>query len=71
MSGGEASVPKVPETWLAALGPEGRLAVVEQDGPMGKAVVYTPAEGGYGRRVAFDAAAATLAGFEPQTGFAF
>lgn len=67
----EGSVTRAPQAWLDALTPGGRLGVIECDGPTGKAVLYTRADDGFGRRSLFDATAPVLPGFEPQTGFAF
>ncbi len=66
----EGAVGRVPEAWLAALAPGGRLGVVERDGAVGQAVLYLRAEDGFGRRVLFNAFPPVLAGFEPQHGFA-
>jgi protein-L-isoaspartate(D-aspartate) O-methyltransferase len=49
----------------------GRLAVVERDGPVGKASLYIKAEDGIGRRELFDATPPVLAGLEVHHGFAF
>lgn len=67
----EGSVGKVPEAWLGALSLGGRLAVVERDGPVGKACLYVRNADGFGRRVLFDATPPVLAGFEISAGFAF
>jgi protein-L-isoaspartate(D-aspartate) O-methyltransferase len=67
----EGAVGRVPESWLAALAPGGRLAVVERDGPVGKACLYIKAEDGVGRRELFDSTPPVLAGLEAQRGFAF
>jgi protein-L-isoaspartate(D-aspartate) O-methyltransferase len=64
-------VSQVPQAWLSALAPGGRLAVIERDGPVGKATLYVRAEDGVGRRPIFDATPPVLAGFEAQRGFAF
>lgn len=57
----EAAVPERPESWLAALRPGGRLAVVERAGPVGKAVLYVRGREGVSRRELFDAMAPVLA----------
>ena len=67
----EGAVTRAPQAWLDALRLGGRLALVERDGPTGKAVLYVSAEDGFGRRPLFDAMAPVLPGFEPQAGFAF
>jgi protein-L-isoaspartate(D-aspartate) O-methyltransferase len=67
----EGAVGRVPAAWLAALAPNGRLAIVERDGPVGKACLYLKGEDGVGRRELFDATPPVLAGLETQHGFAF
>ncbi|MCR5879963.1 protein-L-isoaspartate O-methyltransferase [Phenylobacterium sp. J367] len=67
----EGAVAKAPQAWLDALAPGGRLAVVERDGPVGKACIYLRTEDGIGRRELFDATPPVLEGFEAQHGFAF
>jgi len=67
----EGAVTRAPDAWAAALAPNGRLGVVERDGPVGKALLYVHAIDGVGRRDLFDAFPPVLAGFEPQPGFAF
>jgi protein-L-isoaspartate(D-aspartate) O-methyltransferase len=57
----EAAVPERPESWLAALRPGGRLAVVERAGPVGKAVLYVRGREGVSRRELFDAMPPVLA----------
>jgi protein-L-isoaspartate(D-aspartate) O-methyltransferase len=49
----------------------GRLGVVERDGPVGKAVLYVKAADGVGRRDLFDSFSPVNAGFEARHGFAF
>ena len=67
----EGAVSQAPEAWRRALAEGGRLAVIERNGPVGKAVLYVQAEDGLGRRVLFDATPPVLAGFEAEEGFAF
>lgn len=67
----EGAVSKAPGSWAAALAPDGRLGVVEREGPVGKAILYVKAADGVGRRDLFDAFPPILAGFEAQHGFAF
>ncbi|MDZ4369834.1 MAG: protein-L-isoaspartate O-methyltransferase [Phenylobacterium sp.] len=67
----EGAVARVPGAWTAALAPNGRLGVVERDGPVGKAGLYVKSTDGAGRRDLFDAFPPVLAGFEPAAGFAF
>lgn len=67
----EGAVARAPEAWKTALARGGRLAVVERDGPVGKACLYVATEDGVGRRELFDATPPVMAGFEAQHGFAF
>ncbi|WP_374470095.1 protein-L-isoaspartate O-methyltransferase [Phenylobacterium sp.] len=67
----EGAVAQAPQEWLSALAPNGRLVVVERDGPVGKAGLYLRTEDGVGRRDLFDAPTPVLKGFEAQHGFAF
>jgi protein-L-isoaspartate(D-aspartate) O-methyltransferase len=67
----EGAVPRAPATWTNALAEGGRLAVIERDGPVGRAVIYVRAEDGVGRRAVFDATPPMLAGFAVERGFAF
>jgi protein-L-isoaspartate(D-aspartate) O-methyltransferase len=66
----EGAVGKTPEAWTAALANNGRLGVVERDGPVGHGCVYVRAADGLGRRDLFDSFAPVLAGFEARHGFA-
>jgi protein-L-isoaspartate(D-aspartate) O-methyltransferase len=67
----EGAVPRAPASWTKALAQGGRLAVIERDGPVGRAVIYVQAEDGVGRRAVFDATPPMLAGFAVERGFAF
>lgn len=66
----EGAVAEAPSAWIEALAPNGRLGVVERDGPVGKAVVYVRTEGGAARRVLFDATPPVLPGFVRERRFA-
>ncbi len=66
----EGAVGRVPEAWTAALALNGRLGVVERDGPVGKACLYLRTADGIGRRDLFDSFCPVLAGFEARHGFA-
>lgn len=66
----EGAVARTPEAWTDALATNGRLGVVERDGPVGKACLYVRAADGVGRRDLFDAFPPVLAGFEADHGFA-
>jgi protein-L-isoaspartate(D-aspartate) O-methyltransferase len=67
----EGAVAKAPPAWIAALGPDGRLGVVERDGPVGHAVLYVRSADGVGRRSLFDSTPPYLARFEPERRFSF
>ena len=66
----EGAVGRAPTAWTDVLALKGRLAVVERDGPVGKACLYLKTEDGVGRREIFDATPPILAGFATQHGFA-
>lgn len=66
----EGAVAERPETWLAALRPGGRLAVVERTGAGGTAVLYVRGREGVSRRELFDAAPDLLAEMIPTPAFA-
>lgn len=67
----EGAVTTVPDSWLAALAPGGRLIVIERAGRTGVATVYLRTPTGFARRPLFDCAAALLPGFEPEASFVF
>jgi protein-L-isoaspartate(D-aspartate) O-methyltransferase len=64
-------VGRAPAAWSAALSGNGRLGLVERDGPVGKACLYIKAEDGIGRRELFDSTPPVLAGLAAEHGFAF
>ena len=66
----EAAVPGRPEAWLAALKVGGRLAVVERNGPVGKAVLYVRGGQGVSRRELFNSAPPVLSDLAPEVAFA-
>jgi protein-L-isoaspartate(D-aspartate) O-methyltransferase len=66
----EGAVAQVPQVWLDALAPGGRLGVVERSGPVGKACIYQCSEDGFGRRDIFDSTPPVLSGFEERPSFA-
>ena len=67
----EGGVSAVPEAWLDALKPGGRLAVVERDGPIGHARLFVRGQSGAVSRLElFDASPEMLAGFEKRPTFA-
>ena len=68
----EGAVAQVPDAWIAALRPGGRLAVVLRDGPVGKAALFVRLEmGGSTSRQVFDATPPVLQGFERHAVFQF
>ncbi|THD58095.1 protein-L-isoaspartate O-methyltransferase [Phenylobacterium sp.] len=67
----EGAVGRAPAAWTAQLSENGRLGVVERDGPVGKACVYLRAKDGLGRREVFDSTPPVLDGFAAEHGFAF
>ena len=67
----EGAVTQAPAAWIEALGPHGRLAVIERDGPVGKGVIYLRTAEGAGRRDLFDSTPPVLPGFERERRFAF
>ena len=60
-----------PKNWLDQLSNGGRLVVVEPEGGVGQAFVYTKVGDSIGKRVVFDAQVPTLPGFEPKQDFVF
>jgi protein-L-isoaspartate(D-aspartate) O-methyltransferase len=68
----EGAVSAVPDSWLAAIAPGGRLGVVERQGPAGSAFIHQRAESGVlGSRAMFDCIPPVMAGFEAVAGFVF
>jgi protein-L-isoaspartate(D-aspartate) O-methyltransferase len=67
----EGAVAEAPASWVEALAPNGRLGVIERDGPVGKGVIYMRAGEGAGRRELFDATPPVLPGFARERRFAF
>ena len=67
----EGAVSETPAAWTAALGPGGRLVVVEREAQVGRLMLYQRSEDGVGKRPVFDATPPYLAGFEPKVRFAF
>lgn len=66
-----AAVSSVPQSWFAQLANGGRLAVIVQNGPMGRATLFTKSGNAIGDRVVFDATAPLLPGFTPEPSFVF
>ena len=67
----EGAVSEVPEAWIAAIAPEGRLGAVRRQGPTGWAMIHVRAATGVGSRPMFDCAPPLMAGFEAAKGFVF
>jgi protein-L-isoaspartate(D-aspartate) O-methyltransferase len=67
----EGAVASVPEAWLAAIAPGGRLGVVVRQGHAGRAMIFARAASGVGSRPLFDCAPPIMAGFEAATQFVF
>jgi protein-L-isoaspartate(D-aspartate) O-methyltransferase len=67
----EGAVAACPAAWTAALAPNGRLGVIERQGPVGRAALYRRADDGVGKSPLFDATPPVLAGFELRPSFAF
>ena len=67
----EGAVIRPPASWLAALAPEGRLAVIERDGPTGRAMLYLKTDQSTSGRPLFDCAPPVMAGFAEAPGFVF
>lgn len=68
----EGAVTTTPQSWIALMGPGGRLGVIERKGPIGRAIVYRrSADGSIGERESFDATPTLLAGFAPEPAFSF
>ncbi len=67
----EQAVSSAPQSWLDALALGGRMALVERNGPVGKARLWAKGETGLGSREVFDATPPMLPGFEKKPEFAF
>ena len=67
----EGAVEEVPGAWIDAVAEGGRLCVVVQTGPMGKAQIITRSGETVSARTVFDAAPPALPGFAPVESFAF
>lgn len=68
----EGAVAELPQAWLQALKVGGRLALIERDGPVGKARLYVRGATGHAsRRELFDASLSVLPGFERAPAFEF
>lgn len=68
----EGAVQRAPDAWTGMLRPGGRLGVIERDGPVGRARLYTRnEEGALSTRVLFDATPPMLPGFTAAPAFQF
>lgn len=67
----QGAVAEPSPAWIEQLAEGGRLAVIERDGVVGRAMIYTKARGVTGERAVFDAAPPYLPGFEPVSSFEF
>jgi protein-L-isoaspartate(D-aspartate) O-methyltransferase len=68
----EGAVSRTPQTWTDMLRQNGRLGVVERNGPVGRARLYLRgAEGVVSDRLLFDATPPILPGFTLQRAFQF
>lgn len=67
----EGAVARPSAAWLDQLAEAGRLAVIEREGVVGRAKIYTRAGGRVGERIVFDCAPPYLPGFEPVASFTF
>ena len=68
----EGAVRQAPAAWIDMLHLGGRLGVIERDGPVGRARLYTRSvENVVSARTLFDATPPMLPGFEPAPAFQF
>jgi protein-L-isoaspartate(D-aspartate) O-methyltransferase len=67
----EGAAEQVPQAWLDALAPGGRMGLVERDGPLGRAKVWVKTESGISSRAVFDANPPVLPGLERAQSFVF
>lgn len=67
----DGAVEAVPEALFAQLKDKGRLAVIEQQGPIGRARIYTRSGTSVSGRTVFDGAAPVLPGFARAKEFSF
>jgi len=65
------AVPTVHSPWFSQLANAGRLVCIVQNGPVGRATVFTKSGDAVGETVAFDTSAPYLPGFEPVNAFVF
>jgi len=65
------SVEEIPQTWIQQLKEGGRMVVIVNEGPVGKAHFCVRKGGTLSARVAFDATVPVLPGFERSRSFVF
>ncbi len=65
------AVHEVPKNWRDQLANQGRLVSIIQDGPIGRATIFTRVGDAVGERVIFDASAPLLPGFSREAEFVF
>jgi len=65
------AVQSVPKSWTDQLANNGRLIAVVQDGPLGRATLYTRIGDTVGERVIFDSSVPPLPGFSRELEFTF
>ncbi len=65
------AVAEIPKAWTGQLKEGGRMAVIVNEGPIGKAYFCVRKSGTLGHRVAFDATVPVLPGFERTRSFVF
>ena len=67
----EGAVAEVPPSWMEAVAPGGRLAVIIRRGAVGKATLYVRSGEAWSAREVFDSFPPLLPGFEPRSAFVF
>ena len=65
------AVQEVPKSWIDQLANNGRLIAVVQEGPLGRATLYTRIGDTVGERVIFDSSVPPLPGFARELEFTF
>ena len=67
----QGAVMEVPQSWADQLSDGGRIAVIVQEGTVGRASLFVKAGGQLGRKVVFDATVPLLPGFDVSPAFVF
>lgn len=65
------AVPAVHQPWFSQLTNGGRIVCIVQNGPVGRATVFTKSGDTFGQKVVFDTSAPQLPGFELAAEFVF